>query len=58
MDNITIDREDYKVDSKKLKLQEPIFFNCTYQGSNDWNEISEPVFFYFLYLINQIYYRI
>lgn len=44
MNSLSFDREDYKIHPKQLKEEEPIFFDNTYSGHNDWSEIPEPVF--------------
>lgn len=43
MNSLSFDREDYKINPNKLKEEEPVFFDNTYFGYNDWSEISEPV---------------
>ena len=43
MDSISYDREDYNIDMKQIKEEEPVFFDTIYDGVNDWNSINEPV---------------
>ena len=54
MDSISFDREDYNIDLKQLKEEEPLFFDTVYEGVNDWNSIYEPVNYllilFYLYL--------
>ena len=43
MNTLSFDREDYKIHPKKLKEEEPVFFDHIFPGVNDWSEIPEPV---------------
>jgi hypothetical protein len=43
MESVSFDREDYNIDIKQLKKEEPIFYDTMYHGINDWSELAEPV---------------
>lgn len=43
MDNISFDREDYKLERNLELMDQPIFYNNYYSGMNDWSAINEPV---------------